>query len=80
MGIPYPNARQTVSASALSRFLNSYKWSCRTVIRAVRQEAVQQILAQKSLGRRPTLQVILDMTSAGVDREIQRIREFGTSL
>lgn len=62
-GVPLPEHCQTKSASALSRFLNEYKWSTRKVIRAVRQAAIQQILCQPRLGRRPTLQVILDLTT-----------------
>ena len=59
-----PEHSQTLSASALSRFLNKYQWSCRAVIRAVRKSALQQILAAESVvGRRPTLQVILDLTT-----------------
>ena len=58
-----PQHCQTKSASALSRFLNEYKWSTRQVIRAVRSATVQQILSQPRLGRRPTLQVILDLTT-----------------
>lgn len=52
-----------LSASALSRFLNEYKWRTRQVIRAVREAALQQILSQPRVGRRPTLQVILDLTT-----------------
>ncbi|MBV8884135.1 MAG: transposase [Chroococcidiopsidaceae cyanobacterium CP_BM_RX_35] len=62
-GFPLPEHCQTKSASALSRFLNEYKWSTRQVIRAVRQTALQQILSQPRIGRRPTLQVILDLTT-----------------
>lgn len=58
-----PEHCKTKSASALSRFLKEYKWSTRQVIRAVRQAAIQQILSQPRLGRRPTLQVILDLTT-----------------
>ena len=62
-GISLPEHCQTKSASALSRFLNEYKWSTRQLIREVRSAAVQQILSQPRLGRRPTLQVILDLTT-----------------
>lgn len=62
-GYPLPEHCQTKSASALSRFLNEYKWSTRQVIRAVRTAAIQQILCQPRVGRRPTLQVILDLTT-----------------
>ncbi|MBV8886599.1 MAG: hypothetical protein JO235_21750 [Chroococcidiopsidaceae cyanobacterium CP_BM_RX_35] len=62
-GFPLPEHCQTKSASALSRFLNEYKWSTRQVIRAVRQALLQQILSQPRVGRKPTLQVILDLTT-----------------
>lgn len=62
-GNPLPEHCETKSASALSRFLNEYKWSTRQVIRAVRQAALQQILSQPRVGRRPTLQVIIDLTT-----------------
>lgn len=60
-GSPLPNYCQVKSASALSRFLNQYQWSTRKVIRAVRSAALQQILSQPTRGRRPTLQVIIDL-------------------
>ena len=59
-GMPLPEHCETKSASALSRFLNEYKWSTRQVIKAVRKAALQQILSQPRVGRKPTLQVILD--------------------
>jgi len=62
-GTPLPEHCKTKSASALSRFLNEYKWSTRQVIRLVRKAALQQILSQPRVGRRPTLQVILDLTT-----------------
>ncbi|MBW4624690.1 MAG: hypothetical protein KME49_04030 [Brasilonema octagenarum HA4186-MV1] len=58
-----PEHSQTVSPSSLSRFLNQYKWSCPSVIKAMRQSVLQQILANRPVGRRPTLQVILDLTT-----------------
>jgi len=72
-GFPLPQHCQTKSASALSRFLNEYKWSTRQVIRAVRQAALQQILSQTRLGRRPTLQVILDLATL---EKTGKFREF----
>lgn len=75
-GVPLPEHCKTKSASALSRFLNEYKWSTRQVIRAVRKAALQQILSQPRKGRRPTLQVILDLTTlekAGKFREFQHL-------
>ncbi len=40
-----------------------YKWPTRQVIRTVRQAVLQQFLSQPRVGRRPTLQVILDLTT-----------------
>lgn len=62
-GSPLPEYCQCKSASALSRFLNEYQWSTRAVVKAVRSAAIQQILSQRELGRRPTLQVIMDLTT-----------------
>jgi hypothetical protein len=62
-GSPLPEYCKTKSASALSRFLNEYQWSTRQVIRAVRSVVLQQILPQPRLGCRPTLQVIIDLTT-----------------
>lgn len=62
-GQSLPQHSMTVSASAISRFLNHYQWSVRAVIRVVRAEIVRLVLAEKLPGRRPTLQVILDMTT-----------------
>ena len=75
-GLPLPEHCATKSASALSRFLNEYKWPTRQVIRAVRQAACKQILSQPRVGRRPTLQVIIDLTTlekAGKFREFQHL-------
>lgn len=62
-GHPLPQYSFAKSASALSRFLNEYAWPTRQVIRTVRQVVLQQILSHRSIGRRPTLQVILDLTT-----------------
>lgn len=72
-GIPLPEHCKTKSASALSRFLNEYNWSTRQVIRAVRSSALQQILSQLRLGRRPTLQVIIDLTTV---EKVGKFKEF----
>lgn len=72
-GIPLPEHCSTKSASALSRFLNEYKWPTRKVIREVRKAALQQILSQPRLGRRPTLQVILDLTTL---EKVGKFKEF----
>jgi len=61
-GQALPQHSEAVSPSALSRFLNKYNWPCRAVIRMVRTQIVAQIQAERHCGRRPILQVILDMT------------------
>jgi hypothetical protein len=74
-GVPLPEHCKMKSASALSRFLNEYKWSTRQVIRLVREAALQQILSAR-VGRRPTLQVILDLTTlekAGKFKEFKHL-------
>jgi hypothetical protein len=60
-GSPLPQYCQIKSASALSRFLNQYQWSTRKIIKAVRSAALERILTQPSKGRKPTLQVIIDL-------------------
>lgn len=62
-GHPLPQHSKAKSASALSRFLNIYPWSTRRVIRTTRQIVLQQILSQRRQGRRPILQVIIDLTT-----------------
>lgn len=75
-GSPLPEHCKTKSARSLSRFLNEYKWSTRQVIGAVRQAACQQIMSQPKVGCRPTLQVIIDLTTlekAGKFKEFQHL-------
>lgn len=62
-GQSLPHHSTTVSASAISRFLNHYQWSVRTVIRVVRAEIIRLVQAEKMPGRRPKLLLILDMTT-----------------
>lgn len=62
-GHPLPQQCKAKSASALSRFLNVYPWSTRQLIRLSRQATLQHILAQGRIGRRPILQVILDLST-----------------
>ncbi|MEG4209201.1 IS701 family transposase, partial [Microcoleus sp. S13_B4] len=62
-GQSLPFLSQTVSASAISRFLNHYQWSVRAVMRVVRTEIIRQVKAERGVGRRPILTVILDMTT-----------------
>ena len=61
-GTPYPEHSELKSSSALSRFLNHYAWPTRQVIRLMRQRVVNHLLAQRPKGRRPHLQVIVDLT------------------
>lgn len=62
-GHPLPEHSQTKSASALSRFLNINPWSTRDMIRTVRNHVLKQVLSERSLGRKPFLQVIIDLTT-----------------
>jgi hypothetical protein len=62
-GHPLPQHSKVKSASALSRFLNIYPWSTRKLIGTMRQTALKQILSQCPKGRRPFLQVIIDLTT-----------------
>ena len=62
-GHSLPHHCATKSESAISRFLNHYKWSTRSLIRTVRSCILELILSQRSRGRKPTLQVILDLTT-----------------
>ncbi len=62
-GHSVPHHCLTKSESAISRFLNHYKWSTRSLIRAVRACILNLILSQRPRGRKPTLQVMLDLTT-----------------
>lgn len=62
-GHPLPEHCQTKSASALSRFLNIQPWSTRDLIRTVRDYAIKQVLSECPKGRKPCLQVIIDLTT-----------------
>ncbi|WP_088894793.1 transposase [Leptolyngbya ohadii] len=62
-GHPLPEHSVIKSAAALSRFLNHYDWSTRSVIRSVRQQIVQELLGACHRGRRPWLRVIVDLTT-----------------
>jgi len=61
-GHPLRQHSKVKSASALSRFLNIYPWSTRKLIRTIRQTVLKQILSECPKGRRPFLQVIIDLT------------------
>jgi hypothetical protein len=62
-GYPLPEHSKSKSASALSRFLNIYHWSTRSVIRTARSRIIQEILSHCPKGRKPCLQVIIDLTT-----------------
>lgn len=65
-GHPLPEHCQTKSPSALSRFLNVNPWSTREMIRIVRNQTLQTVLkmlSSCSQGRKPFLQVIIDLTT-----------------
>ncbi|NMG07134.1 IS701 family transposase [Brasilonema sp. UFV-L1] len=65
-GHPLPEHSQAKSPSALSRFLNTNPWSTRQMIRVVRHQILQTVLKMLSSshkGRRPFLQVIIDLTT-----------------
>lgn len=65
-GHPLPEHCQTKSPSALSRFLNINPWSTRDMIRTVRNHVVETVLkvfSECGKGRKPFLQVIIDLTT-----------------
>lgn len=63
LGHSLPHHCTTKSESAISRFLNHYNWSTRSLIRVVRKSILDLILSLNPIGRKPTLQVILDLTT-----------------
>ena len=62
-GNSIPHHCQTKSESAISRFLNHYNWSTRSIIRTIRSYILTIIQNQITKGRKPVLQVILDLTT-----------------
>lgn len=62
-GHPLPQHSQLKSGGALSRFLNVYGWSTRQLIRLVRRQLLERLLKYCPRGRRPWLQVIVDLTT-----------------
>lgn len=62
-GSPLPEHSTLKSASALSRFLTVYTWPVRQMIRQIRQAVQRQLQQYRPRGRRPHLQVILDLTT-----------------
>lgn len=61
-GHPLPQYCQTKSASALSRFLNHYRWSTRAVLRTTRQHLLQEMKAHLPRQGQP-LKVVIDLTT-----------------
>ena len=55
-GCPLPQYSKSKSAPALSRFLNIYDWSTRSVIRATRVRVIQEILSECPKGYEKTRQ------------------------
>jgi len=62
-GHPLPTYSKAKSPSALSRFFNKSSWSTKAVIAAIRAYVLRQLLSYRPTGRRPWLQVIVDLTS-----------------
>lgn len=64
-GRPHLRHAPHKSASALSRFLNTYTWNARSLIRHTCQQAIQSLLEHYAhqRGRRPRLLVMVDLTS-----------------
>lgn len=61
-GHPLPQHSKVKSASSLSRFLNHYTWSTRSVIRTTRQAVLQQVTHHRVNYRIP-LRVLIDLTT-----------------
>jgi hypothetical protein len=61
-GHPLPQRTQVKSASSLSRFLNHYSWSTRSVIRTTRQAILGQIAQHRPYKGIP-LRIIIDLTT-----------------
>lgn len=62
-GHPLPEHSKIKSASAKIRFLNINRWSTREIIRTVRKYVLAKILSECPKGRKPFLQVIIDLTT-----------------
>ena len=62
-GKPFPHYSTLKSGSALSRFLNQYDWPTRKVIRMMQGKIVERLLKYAPRGRRPELQLIVDLTT-----------------
>lgn len=64
-GRPHLRHSPNKSSSALSRFLNHYRWNTRGIIRQARQAAMASLFSsyQKRRGRRPRLLVMIDLST-----------------
>jgi len=62
-GNSVPHYCSTKSESAISRFLNHYQWSTRHLIRTIRSFILDLVFRSRGRGKRPILQVILDLTT-----------------
>ena len=72
-GHSLPEHSQTKSPSALSRFLNINPWSTREMIRIAHNHTLGQVLSDCPKGRKPFLQVIIDLTNL---EKCGRFKEF----
>ena len=61
-GHALPEHTQVKSPSSLSRFLNRYSWSTRSVIRTTRQSILQQIASHQAHPSIP-MRILIDLTS-----------------
>ncbi len=75
-GHSLPHHCSTKSESAISRFFNHYQWSTRSLIRTVRSCILNLILSQRPRGRKPTLQVMLDLTTLEKVGKFPHLQDF----
>ena len=69
-------ANQWKSASALSRFLGVNRWSLGPLILMVRAYLLSQLLQSQGRGRRPYLEVMVDLTSLEKVGKFQQFRHW----
>ena len=62
-GTAAPEHCQSKSPASLSRFLNRYDWSTHSLIKSLRNWIVEQLISYVPKGRKPHLQVIIDLTT-----------------
>lgn len=64
-GMALPEHAEGKSPSAISRFLNRYRWPTRALVRLLRREAVAMLMERSASkrGRRPILRAMVDMTT-----------------